>query len=178
MNKFLKQVFFLLALLSSINIIAQDNAFNQEKEPPFNPKFSIGSGIYTLTGDIQNEEDGFLKGQAGFNAGMRFGVSEKVDLSFLLVKTSFSANNNVENFSSDIDGFGLHLGYTLNPIFKQSKIMPILSLGVQRLSTSTVVLGEKIDRVSVFSIPLSLGFRMDVTERLQFDVAKNFFQIP
>ena len=50
MNKFLKQFFLLLALLSSINIIAQDSTINQAKERLFNPKFSIGSGIYTLMG--------------------------------------------------------------------------------------------------------------------------------
>ena len=174
MNKFLTQVFILLALLSSIDIIAQDSNFNEEKENFFNPKFSLGSGIYTLMGDIQNEENGFLKGQAGFTAGMKFDIYKNLDLSLLLLNSSFSASNEIENFSSDIDGFGLHLGYMLNPFFKQGKIKPILSLGVQRFSASTVIMDEKIDRFNVLSIPLGFGLRMDVTERLQFDMAINF----
>tara|TARA_B100000214_G_scaffold314991_1_gene248099 strand:- start:1882 stop:3963 length:2082 start_codon:yes stop_codon:yes gene_type:complete len=199
MNKFLKQVFILLALLSSINIIAHDNnidtlteglivytmdTFNYSREEAidflkpkkniFKPKFSLGSGIYTLIGDIQNEENGFLKGQAGFNAGMKFDIYKNLDLSFLLFKKSFSANNDFENFSSDIDGIGIHLGYILNPVLKHAKIKPVVSLGVQRLSVSTVNIGKKIDRFNVFSIPLGFGLRMDVTERLQFDMAINF----
>ena len=93
MNQFSKEVFILLFLVSSINIFAQEDIFGEKKEKPFNPKFILGSGLYTLTGDIQNEETGLLKGKAGFNAGMKFDVSHNLDLSFLFLKTSFSANH-------------------------------------------------------------------------------------
>ena len=168
MNQFLKKAFVLSVLFSSISVFAQ----NQEKS--FNPKFTLGSGFYTLTGDVQSEESGFLKGIAGFNAGMKFDITKNIDLSFLLIKTSFSATDEDENFSSDVDGLGLHLGYSLNQIFKQSKITPIFSLGFQTLGASTVIDGVKEDRSAIIAIPLGLGLRMNITERLQFDVAMNF----
>jgi hypothetical protein len=60
MNQFFKKAFVLFALISSISVFSQ--------EQKFSPKFILGSGFYTLTGDIQNENSGFLKGIAGFNA--------------------------------------------------------------------------------------------------------------
>jgi len=161
MNQFFKKAFVLFALISSVSVFAQDQ--------PFSPKFTLGSGFYTLTGDIQNENSGFLKGIAGFNAGMKFELVNNLDLSFLFVKTSFAANNEIEKFSSDVDGFGLHLGYTVNQIFKQSKISPLLSLGVQSFNVKND--GENS---SVITVPLGLGLRMDITDRLQFDIAINF----
>ena len=109
MNQFLKKAFVLFALISSTSVYAQEQSFS--------PKFTFGSGLYTLTGDIQNQNTGFLKGIAGFNAGMKFELSNNLDLSFLLIKTAFSANNGSEYFKSDIDGFGLHLGYAVNQVF-------------------------------------------------------------
>ena len=161
MNQFFKKVFILFALISSLSV------FSQEQQ--FNPKFTLGSGFYTLTGDIQNEKTGFLKGIAGFNAGMKFELTNNLDLSFLFVKASFTANNEDEKFSSDVDGFGLHIGYTVNQIFKQSKIFPLLSLGVQNFNVRNI--GESS---SAISIPLGFGLRMNMTDRLQFDISMNF----
>ena len=161
MNQFFKKAFVLFALISSTSVFAQ--------EQPFTPKFTLGSGFYTLTGDIQNENTGFLKGIAGFNAGMKFDLAKNLDLSFLFVKTAFSAENGTENFKSDIDGFGLHLGYTVNQIFKQSKISPLLSLGVQNFNVRND--GENS---SAITVPLGFGLRMNITDRLQFDIAMNF----
>ena len=132
-------------------------------EKKFQPKFTLGSGIYTLTGDIQNDEAGLIKGKAGFNAGMKFDLANNLDLSFLLVKTSFSASNDLENFSSDIDGFGLHLGYTVNKFLRQSKITPIFSGGVQSLVVSTTILDVKQETSSSVVIPFGFGIRMDIT---------------
>jgi hypothetical protein len=161
MNQFFKKAFVLFALISSTSVFAQ--------EQPFTPKFTLGSGSYTLTGDIQNENTGFLKGIAGFNAGMKFDLAKNLDLSFLFVKTAFSADNGTENFKSDIDGFGLHLGYTVNQIFKQSKISPLLSLGVQNFNVRND--GENS---SAITVPLGFGLRMNISDRLQFDIAMNF----
>jgi hypothetical protein len=161
MNQFLKKALVLCALISSTSVFPQDQ--------PFSPKFTLGSGFYTLTGDIQNENTGFLKGIAGFNAGMKFELAKNLDLSFLFVKTSFVANNEIEKFSSDVDGFGLHLGYTVNQIFKQSKISPLLSLGVQNFNVRND--GENS---SAITVPLGFGLRMNITDRLQFDIAMNF----
>ena len=42
--------------------------------------------FYTLTGDIQNEESGFLRGtNPGYNAGMKFGFTDNLQLSFLII---------------------------------------------------------------------------------------------
>ena len=161
MNQFFKKVFVLFALISSISVYAQEQSFS--------PKFTFGSGLYTLTGDIQNQNTGFLKGIAGFNAGMKFELSNNLDLSFLLIKTAFSANNGIEDFKSDIDGFGLHVGYTINQIFKQSKISPLLTLGVQNFNVRNA--GENI---SAINVPLGFGLRMNVSDRLQFDIKLNF----
>ena len=174
MNYFLKKVVILFFLVSSVNIFAQDDSLGEKQKKPFQPKFTLGSGIYTLTGDIQNEESGLLKGKAGFNAGMKFDLSNNLDVSFLVIKTSFSGTNELEKFSSDVDGFGLHLGYTVNQLFKQSRLSPILSLGVQRLGVSTTIDNVKKERSSSIVIPLGFGVRMDITDRLQFDIAMNF----
>ena len=161
MNPFFKKAFVLFALISSLSV------FSQEQQ--FSTKFTLGSGFYTLTGDIKNENTGFLKGIAGFNAGMKFELTNNIDLSFLFIKTSFSAGNASEDFKSDVDGFGLHLGYTVNQIFKQSKISPLLSLGVQNFN----VINDG-ENSSTISVPLGFGLRMNVTKRLQFDIAMNF----
>jgi len=174
MNQFFKKVIFLFTLVSCVNTFAQDDIFGEKQEKPFNPKFTLGSGIYTLTGDIQNENSGILKGIAGFNAGMKFDITKNLDLSLLFVKTSFAANNGSEGFSSDVDGFGLHLGYTVNQILKQSKISPILSLGVQKLGATTTINNTEQDRSSVITVPLGIGLRMNITDRLEFDIAMNF----
>ena len=93
MNYFLKKVVILFFLVSSVNIFAQDDSLGEKQKKPFQPKFTLGSGIYTLTGDIQNEESGLLKGKAGFNAGMKFDLANNLDVSFLVIKTSFSGTN-------------------------------------------------------------------------------------
>ena len=174
MNHFWKKAILLFILVSSVNLFAQDDNLDGKIEKKFQPKFTLGSGIYTLTGDIQNDEVGLIKGKAGFNAGMKFDLANNLDLSFLLVKTSFSASNDLENFSSDIDGFGLHLGYTVDKFFRQSKITPIFSGGVQSLVVSTTILDVKQETSSSVVIPFGFGIRMDITERLQFDIAMQF----
>ena len=161
MIQFFKKAFVIFALVSSTFVYAQ--------EQPFSPKFTLGSGFYTLTGDIQNEKTGFLKGIAGFNAGMKFELSSNLDLSFLVIKTAFSADNGSENFKSDIDGFGLNIDYTVNQIFNQSKISPLLSLGIQNFNVRND--GENS---SVITVPLGFGLRMNVSDRFQFDIAINF----
>ena len=169
MNHFLKKVVFLFILLSTVTLFAQNDILGEKQKKLFQPKFTLGSGIYTLTGDIQNEEAGLLKGKSGLNAGMKFYLANNIDLSFLFIKTSFSADNGSEQFSSDLDGYGLHLGYTVNHLLKQSKITPLLSLGVQRFSVS-----NNGETTAAIIVPLGFGLRMNITERLQFDIAMNF----
>ena len=156
-------------LVNCVNAFAQDDTFGEKQEKPFTPKFTLGSGFYTLTGDIQNENSGLLKGIVGFNAGMKFDLAKNLDLSFLFITTSFASENEVEKFSSDVDGLGLHIGYTVNQFLKQSKISPTLSLGVQKFNVRND--GENS---SAISVPLGFGLRMNITERLQFDIVMNF----
>ena len=171
MNQFLKHLFTLLILVSSTFVYAQDIDFDLEKKKPFNPKFTLGTGFYTLTGDIQNEESGFLRGtNTGYNAGMKFGITNNLELSFLMMKSTFSTDNGAESFSSEIDGMGLHIGYSVNQLFKQSRISPLLTFGVQRLSYKT----NDLDRESAIAIPFGLGIRINVTERLEFDASLNW----
>ena len=169
MNQFLKKVFFLFVVVACINTFAQDDALVEKEEKTFNPKFTFGSGFYTLTSDVVGENNGL--GRAGFNAGMKFDLLENFDLSLLFIKASFSGENADENFSfsSDVDGIGLHLGYSANQLFKKSRISPLISFGLQRFNVRNS--GENS---SVIAIPLGLGLRMDIVERLQFDFALNF----
>ncbi len=171
MNQFLKQLFTFCFLVSSTFVFSQDLDFDLEKNKPFNPKFTLGTGFYTLTGDIQSDESGLLRGSSpAYNAGMKFGITNNLDLSFLLMKSTFKAKNETESYKSEIDGVGLHLGYSVNQLFKQSRISPLLTTGVQRLSYKT----NDSDRESSIAIPFGLGIRINVTERLEFDASLNW----
>ena len=174
MTHFYKKVAILFILVISADLFAQDDVLDENQEKLFQPKFTLGSGIYTLTGDIQNEESGLLKGKTGFNAGMKFDLADNIDFSFLIFKIPFSANDGKESFYSDIDGFGLNLGYTLDQLFNNSKVNPVFSLAIHRLGVSTTVNDEKKERASAIIVPLSFGLRMDLTERLQFDILLGF----
>jgi hypothetical protein len=171
MNQFLKYLFTLLILISSTFVYAQDLDFDLKKKKPFNPKFTLGTGFYTLTGDIQNEESGFLRGtNAGYNAGMKFGITNNLDLSFLFMKSTFQSINVIEEFKSEVDGMGLHIGYSVNQLFKQSRVSPFFTFGVQSLSYKT----EGYDRDNTFEIPFGIGIRVNVTDRLEFDASLNW----
>jgi len=171
MNQFLKQLFTFCFLVSSTFVFSQDLDFDLEKKKPFNPKFTLGTGFYTLTGDIQSDESGILRGTSpAYNYGMKFGITNNLDLSFLLMKSTFSADNGTESFDSEIDGMGLHIGYSVNQLFKQSRISPLLTFGVQRLSYKT----NDFERESAIAIPFGLGIRINVTERLEFDASLNW----
>ena len=162
MNYFSKKVVALFILLGSVNLFAQEDNFGEKNKIPFQPKFTLGSGIYTLNGDIQLQETGLLKGNGGFNAGMKFDVFKNIDFSFLFLKTSFSED-------IDADGISLQLGYSISPLFKQSKITPLLSLAMQRFS-----IRNDGDVSSAILLPVGFGLRMNITSRMQFDIAMNF----
>ena len=174
MDKFPKFFFILITFLASLNLFAQGNSTVDDKENPFAPRFTLGTGFYTLTGDIQNSDLGFLNGQLGYNAGMKFILDENRELSFSLYRASFYGNNNNERFSSDIDGFGLHYNYVLNDLFGELRISPLTTLGIQSQSVSTTFEGIKKDRVNSLAIPLGFGLRMDISDRMQFDITFNF----
>ena len=174
MDNFSKFFFILITFLASLNLFSQSNSTVEDLENPFAPRFTLGTGFYTLTGDIQNSDLGFLNGQLGYNAGMKFILDENRELSFLLYRASFYGNNNNERFSSDIDGFGLHYNYVLNDLFGELRISPLTTLGIQSQSVSTTFDGIKKDRINSLAIPLGFGLRMDISDRMQFDITFNF----
>jgi len=174
MDKFPKFFFILITFLASLNLFAEGNSTVDDQENPFAPRFTLGTGFYTLTGDIQNSDLGFLNGQLGYNAGMKFTLDENRELSFSLYRASFYGNNNNERFSSDIDGFGLHYNYVLNDLFGELRISPLTTLGIQSQSVSTTFEGIKKDRINSLAIPLGFGLRMDISDRMQFDITFNF----
>lgn len=174
MDKFPKFFFILITFLASLNLFAEGNSTVDDQENPFAPRFTLGTGFYTLTGDIQNSDLGFLNGQLGYNAGMKFILDENRELSFSLYRASFYGNNNNERFSSDIDGFGLHYNYVLNDLFGELRISPLTTLGIQSQSVSTTFEGIKKDRINSLAIPLGFGLRMDISDRMQFDITFNF----
>lgn len=176
MNQFLKNIFLFFLMITCSNIYAQNNIFDQQKDKNFKPTFFIGSGLYTLNGDIKNDNTGILKGTSGFNAGIKFDINKdllflnNMDLSFLILRNSFSANNQIDKFSSEVNGFGLHLGYTPNWELKFLKLRPIFSLGFEQYTSNTIVNDIKQERSSMFSITDHIGFRMHLSDRLQFDL--------
>ena len=176
MNQFLKNIFLFFLLITCSNIYAQNNIFDEQKDKNFKPTFFIGSGLYTLNGDIKNDNTGILKGTSGFNAGIKFDINKKflflnnMDLSLLILRNSFSANNQIVKFSSEVNGFGLHLGYTPNWELKFLKLRPIFSLGFEQYTSNTIVNDIKQERSSMFSITDHIGFRMHLSDRLQFDL--------
>lgn len=174
MYNFPKFFFIFLIFLSSYNLFAKDNSLGENNKTSFSPKFTLGSGFYTLTGDIQNADLGFLNGQLGYNAGMKFELSEIEELSFLLFKNSFFGDNGVENFNSEVDGFGLSYNILMNKTFKQFRIIPFASIGMQLQGVSTSLNGLKSERVNNLSVPLGIGLRMDISNKLQFDILMNF----
>ena len=174
MDNFPKFFFILITFLASLNLFSQSSSTVEDLENPFAPRFTLGTGFYTLTGDIQNSDLGFLNGQLGYNAGMKFILDENRELSFLLYRASFYGNNNNERFSSDIDGFGLHYNYVLNDLFGELRISPLTTLGIQSQSVSTTFDGIKKDRINSLAIPLGFGLRMDISDRMQFDITFNF----
>ena len=89
MNQFLKQLFTFCFLVSSTFVFSQDLDIDLEEKKPFHPKFTLGTGFYTLTGDIQNDDSGILRGTSpASNYGMKFGITNNLDLSFLFMKST------------------------------------------------------------------------------------------
>lgn len=168
MIKFLKKTIVYLLIISSSCLFAQD------KSNLFTPKFSLGTGLYTLSGDIQDENSSFLSGTPGYNAGLKFDLKNNLDFSFLFTKNSFSANNSLDNFKSDLDGVSMILAYSQANFLNQSKIYPTFSSGLQIFSSRTSLNNIKQENQNVMFIPLNAGIRIDVTKRMQIDFGVSF----
>ena len=177
MNQFLKKAFILFAIISSISIFAQKGNYDVEPTIPFQPMFSFGTAYHSFQGDIMGPETNSLLGNMGYRAGMRLNLSENVDVSLLFSNTSFFEKNEDASFKSNVDAIGLHFGYTLNSIFKQSRISPYLTAGLQSLSFKTLNESNQsdwTDRESIIAIPLGIGLRLNISERIDFDATINY----
>ena len=178
MNYFLQKISVLIFILfSSIFVFAQKGNYDRELSMPFQPMFLFGTAFHSFQGDIMGPATNTLLGNMGYRAGMRLNISENVDASLLFSNTSFYERNDEANFKSDVDAIGLHLGYTFNSVFKQSRISPHLTIGVQSLSFKTLNTTNQsdwTDRESIIAIPLGLGLRLNISERIDLDATFNY----
>jgi hypothetical protein len=174
MNYFLQKISVLIFILfSSIFVFAQKGNYDRELSMPFQPMFLFGTAFHSFQGDIMGPATNTLLGNMGYRAGMRLNISENVDASLLFSNTSFYEKNDDASFKSDVDAIGLHLGYALNSVFKQSRISPYLTTGVQSLSFKTFNT-EWTERESTIAIPLGLGLRLNISERIDLDATFNY----
>jgi len=167
----------ILSLLFSLSSFAQKGYYEIEPTMPFQPMFSFGTAYHSFQGDIMGPETNSLLGNMGYRAGMRLNISDNIDASLLFSNTSFYEENDDASFESNVDAIGLHLGYTLNSVFKQSRISPYLTAGVQSLSFKTLntdYQSKWTDRESTIAIPLGLGLRLNISERIDLDATINY----
>ena len=176
MNQFLKKVLVLCALISSASVFAQKGNYDVEPIMPFQPMFSFGTAYHSFQGDIMGPTANSLLGNMGYRAGMRLNMSENADASLLFSNTSFFEKNEAASFESNIDAIGLHFGYSVNSVFKQSRISPYLNAGIQRLSFKTLNSNESkwTNRESTIAIPFGLGLRLNISERIDLDATINY----
>ena len=167
----------ILSLLFSLSSFAQKGYYEIEPTMPFQPMFSFGTAYHSFQGDIMGPETNSLLGNMGYRAGMRLNISDNIDASLLFSNTSFFEKNVDANFKSEVDAIGLHFGYTLNSVFKQSRVSPYLTAGLQSLSFKTLNTANQpdwTDRESTIAIPLGLGLRLNVSERIDLDATINY----
>ena len=94
----------------SSSVFGQKGYYEQELEMPFQPRFTLGSGYYNSQGDIVGPKTNNLLGNIGFKAGMRFNIAENTDVSLLFTDFKLAEESNeVQEFSSELNGIGLHL---------------------------------------------------------------------
>ena len=177
MNQFLKKAFVLFALISSTYVFAQKGNYDLEPTIPFQPMFTFGTAYHSFQGDIMGPKTNFLLGNIGYRAGIRLNILQNVDASLLFSNTSFFEKNEDASFESNVDAIGLHFGYTVSSVFKQSRISPYLTAGIQSLSFKTLNSDNQsdwTDTESTVAIPLGLGFRLNISERIDLDATISY----
>jgi cell division protein FtsN/opacity protein-like surface antigen len=175
MNQVLKKAFVLFVLFSSTSLFAQKGNYDLEPTMPFQPMFSFGTAYHSFQGNIMGPATNSLLGNMGYRAGMRFNLLESLDASLLFSNTSFYEKNDEAEFESNVDAVGLHLGYFIN--IKRSRVNPYLTAGVQSLSFKTLNKDNQddwSDRESAMAIPLGLGIRLNISERIDLDATLNY----
>ena len=81
MIQFFQKIIILVLCIASTNTFSQENT---EVKNPIKSMFTLGTGFYSFQGDIVEDESNYLSGNIAYNAGMRFSISDNVDLSFLI----------------------------------------------------------------------------------------------
>jgi len=163
MTHFLQKSFIFFFLFITVLLSAQNSENDQPKD--LNTKFIFGAGSYILNGD-EDTDMNLLNGNLGYHTGVQFDITEKMDVSLLFAKTSFSTNL----FRSEGDFIGVNLGYQMSNLFGQSLLSPKFLIGLQSLSFKT----EEYDRESTFVIPLGLGVSLNLNKRMDFSVGLNY----
>ncbi len=174
MNQFLKKALVLCALISSAYVFAQKGNYDVEPTIPFQPMFSFGTAYHSFLGDIMGPSTNSLLGNMGYRAGMRLNLSGNTDASLLFSNTSIFERNEDLSFESNIDAIGVHFGYTLNSILKQSRISPYLNAGLQSLSFKTLSNNSWSEKESIIAIPIGFGLRLNISERIDLDATINY----
>ena len=174
MNQFFKKALVLCALISSAYVFAQKGDYDVEPTIPFQPMFSFGTAYHSFLGDIMGPSTNSLLGNMGYRAGMRLNLSGNTDASLLFSNTSIFERNEDLSFESNIDAIGVHFGYTLNSILKQSRISPYLNAGLQSLSFKTLSNNSWSEKESIIAIPIGFGLRLNISERIDLDATINY----
>ena len=93
MNQFLKNVFVLFVLFSSISIYAQKENDDVELTMQFKPMFSFGTAYHSFQGNIMGPVTNTLLGNMGYRAWVRLNISKQQDVSLLFSNASFYEKN-------------------------------------------------------------------------------------
>ena len=172
-------LFFLTIFCDSVS--AQRGYYEQEYEMPFQPRFILGSSYYNSLGDIKGPNAGNLLGNIGFKSGVSFNLNENVDLSLLFKRYKLAEESDSDKFSSEIRSFGLHFDYTLNKLFKNNRLSPLVGLGINNINFKTInyfsSLGNEkkvYDDESSFNIPANIGLSLNVSERIKLNLSYNY----
>ena len=173
MTQFLKSFFLILFLISANFLFGQEREDVEIKKMPFQPMFSLGTAYYSFQGDIMGPSTNSLVANMGYKAGIRFNVLEKLDLSLVFSNNTFYESNDNNQFESNVDAIGLHLGYSLDSIFSNGRVSPYITGGLQHISFKTYNIDWN-DRESGFAIPFGLGMRLNISERIDLDGILNY----
>mgnify|MGYP006072011467 CR=1 FL=1 len=181
MIQFFQKIIILVLCIASTNTFSQENT---EVKNPIKSMFTLGTGFYSFQGDIVEDESNYLSGNIAYNAGMRFSISDNVDLSFLitgpldLVEEYKGEDGEVIIFRSTfLRSFGAQLDVDFDNIFKNSRIHPFASIGI--MSTSFKTLNNSIDpsyldKETSIGLPVGFGLMLDVTEKMRFDASLKY----
>ena len=181
----MKHLIYFVSILFFVTIFcksatAQRGYYEQEYEMPFQPRFILGSSYYNSLGDIQGPDAGSLLGNIGFKSGVSFNLNENVDLSLLFNRFKLAEESATDKFSSEVRSFGLHFDYTLYKLLKNSRLSPLIGIGIHNINFKTINYfnnnNEKVVYAdeSSFILPANVGVSLNVSERIKLNLSYNY----